>query len=182
MPRHCGAKTRAGGECKAPAMANGRCRVHGGASTGPNTPNTALNAVTHGFYSDALLPEERLLWERAPIGSVDDEIRLAKVKLHRLVRLSGSADVADLVESALEVTRKLGEQFDHEIKAVAPYDKLELSAKAARYGDLIAQALDQIRKLELARAQLRVAERKLQAEEGASNDDITGFEVVPYED
>jgi hypothetical protein len=34
----CGAKTRAGTSCKCPAMANGRCRLHGGKSTGPRTP------------------------------------------------------------------------------------------------------------------------------------------------
>jgi len=33
----CGAKTRAGKLCQSPAMANGRCRMHGGASTGPRT-------------------------------------------------------------------------------------------------------------------------------------------------
>lgn len=34
----CGARTRAGHPCKGPAMANGRCRMHGGPSTGPRTP------------------------------------------------------------------------------------------------------------------------------------------------
>jgi hypothetical protein len=33
----CGAKTRKGSKCRAPAMRNGRCRMHGGASTGPRT-------------------------------------------------------------------------------------------------------------------------------------------------
>ena len=33
----CGAKTRLGCPCKGPAMKNGRCRMHGGASTGPKT-------------------------------------------------------------------------------------------------------------------------------------------------
>jgi hypothetical protein len=41
----CGAKTRAGGRCKAPVVwdktrdkpRNKRCRMHGGASTGPRT-------------------------------------------------------------------------------------------------------------------------------------------------
>jgi hypothetical protein len=33
----CGAHTRAGAACRAPAMSNGRCRMHGGASTGPCT-------------------------------------------------------------------------------------------------------------------------------------------------
>jgi hypothetical protein len=33
----CGARTRAGGCCGQPAMPNGRCRFHGGKSTGPRT-------------------------------------------------------------------------------------------------------------------------------------------------
>jgi len=33
----CGARTRAGTPCRAPAMPNGRCRLHGGKSTGPRT-------------------------------------------------------------------------------------------------------------------------------------------------
>ena len=34
----CGAKTRSGWPCKSAAMSNGRCRMHGGGSTGPRTP------------------------------------------------------------------------------------------------------------------------------------------------
>jgi hypothetical protein len=34
----CGARTRCGGACRQPAMPNGRCRLHGGLSTGPRTP------------------------------------------------------------------------------------------------------------------------------------------------
>ena len=34
----CGARTRRGTACQGPAMRNGRCRMHGGASTGPRTP------------------------------------------------------------------------------------------------------------------------------------------------
>src|ERR1039458_5673586 len=33
----CGAKTRVGRPCRSPAMNNGRCRMHGGKSTGPRT-------------------------------------------------------------------------------------------------------------------------------------------------
>lgn len=35
--RRCGAWTREGGACRQPAMGNGRCRLHGGKSTGPRT-------------------------------------------------------------------------------------------------------------------------------------------------
>lgn len=34
----CGGRTRRGSSCQAPAMKNGRCRMHGGPSTGPKTP------------------------------------------------------------------------------------------------------------------------------------------------
>lgn len=33
----CGARTRAGGQCGQVPMANGRCHLHGGKSTGPRT-------------------------------------------------------------------------------------------------------------------------------------------------
>lgn len=37
MQIKCEAQTRAGPPCRAPAMANGRCRMHGGLATGPKT-------------------------------------------------------------------------------------------------------------------------------------------------
>lgn len=36
-PIRCGAKTRRGSPCQAPSMQNGRCKLHGGKSTGPRT-------------------------------------------------------------------------------------------------------------------------------------------------
>ena len=55
----CGAATRAGHSCAQPAMANGRCRFHGGKSTGPRTEAglaRARNArLVHGFRSGALI-------------------------------------------------------------------------------------------------------------------------------
>ena len=51
----CGAKTRKGTPCRAPAMANGRCRMHGGKSTGPRTPEGLERSRRanwkHGYYS-----------------------------------------------------------------------------------------------------------------------------------
>ena len=45
----CGALTRARTPCRAPAMANGRCRMHGG--TSPGAPKGNRNAWKHGRYS-----------------------------------------------------------------------------------------------------------------------------------
>ena len=49
MSPRCGAKTRSGIPCKSPAMKNGKCRLHGGKSTGP--PKGNQNALKHGFYT-----------------------------------------------------------------------------------------------------------------------------------
>ena len=54
--KHCGAQSkRTGKPCRQPAMKNGRCRLHGGKSTGPRTrKGKALHriAVTkHGAYA-----------------------------------------------------------------------------------------------------------------------------------
>jgi hypothetical protein len=57
----CGAHTRRGGPCQAPAMRNGRCRLHGGLSTGPRTAAGIARirrAVTrHGRHSAAAKAE-----------------------------------------------------------------------------------------------------------------------------
>lgn len=51
----CGARTRQGRPCQAPAVwnnrwdmpRNGRCRMHGGASTGPKTPEGKARALAN---------------------------------------------------------------------------------------------------------------------------------------
>lgn len=51
----CGAKTRKGTPCRAPAMPNGRCKLHGGKSTGPKTEEgrrrCAEARYVHGLYT-----------------------------------------------------------------------------------------------------------------------------------
>jgi hypothetical protein len=51
----CGARTRAGTACRQPAMPNGRCRLHGGRSSGPRTEagrrRIGAAHVTHGWWT-----------------------------------------------------------------------------------------------------------------------------------
>ena len=56
IPR-CGAKTRAGHPCKRFAMANGRCELHGGKSTGPR--DLSKWHLKHGRFSKTALAERR---------------------------------------------------------------------------------------------------------------------------
>ena len=63
LPMHlsprCGARTRIGTPCRSPAMANGRCRMHGGKS--PGAPIGNSNARKHGLYTGDAIAERREL-------------------------------------------------------------------------------------------------------------------------
>ena len=59
----CGAKTRNGTPCKSAAMPNGRCRMHGGMSTGAKTAEgierIRAARTKHGRYSAASIAARR---------------------------------------------------------------------------------------------------------------------------
>ena len=63
--QRCGAKTRKGTACQRPANKhNGRCRLHGGASTGAKT-SEGLNRISqanmrHGKYTKEKLEKQRM--------------------------------------------------------------------------------------------------------------------------
>ena len=59
--RRCGARTRIGGACHAPAMhSKKRCRLHGGAP-GSGAPRANRNACKHGrFTVDAIAERRRI--------------------------------------------------------------------------------------------------------------------------
>jgi hypothetical protein len=63
----CGARTRSGGACRAPAMPNGRCRLHGGCSTGPTTAagleRLRAARTKHGRYSAKALAFRAMIRE-----------------------------------------------------------------------------------------------------------------------
>jgi hypothetical protein len=75
----CGAKSRKGTPCRSPAMANGRCRMHGGKSTGPRTKEGLERSKKanwkHGYYSADFVALRRyinrlLLESRATIKEI----------------------------------------------------------------------------------------------------------------
>jgi hypothetical protein len=77
----CGANRKYDGRpCHGPAMGNGRCRFHGGKSTGAKTPDGAERArravLRHGLYTAEAKAERRnarsvLVSLRAVLASVD---------------------------------------------------------------------------------------------------------------
>lgn len=64
IPR-CGAKTRSGGRCGHYSMPNGRCRYHGGKSTGAKNP-----PVKHGYYTKKAIAERK--WLRQLLKDADE--------------------------------------------------------------------------------------------------------------
>jgi hypothetical protein len=71
----CGAKRRDGGSCQQPAMPNGRCRMHGGLSTGPRTEAGRAKARRarwrHGHYSaEARMERRQARAERAQTAAL----------------------------------------------------------------------------------------------------------------
>ncbi len=79
----CGAKTRKGTPCRGPGMANGRCRMHGGKSTGPRTPEGLERSrkanFKHGHYSADSIAARRYISQllresRETIGQVEKNV------------------------------------------------------------------------------------------------------------
>ena len=55
----CGARTRSGGSCRAPAVhGKTRCRMHGGAE-GSGAPRGNRNARTHGLFTKKGIAEQK---------------------------------------------------------------------------------------------------------------------------
>jgi len=86
----CGAKTRKGTLCMAPAMKNGRCRMHGGKSTGPKTPEGIEKIreaqLKHAKYTKEALAERKEFHSlmrklRGTINELNDEYRNITFKI-----------------------------------------------------------------------------------------------------
>lgn len=93
MPE-CGAKTRNGGKCKlSPVNGKKRCKLHGGKSTGPiNQRGNSNGAKPGSLYSRYLTQEEKDISASLELGSLDEEIRLTRVRLIRALKLEHEAE------------------------------------------------------------------------------------------
>lgn len=119
--RICGAKTRAGNKCQCSPMANGRCRLHGGKSTGPTDPSKLIgnqNAFKTGEYSsilqDGMTEEERALFETSieldKYKALVEELKLITIRERRmLIRLNELQELKYITqekeEEYIEITK-----------------------------------------------------------------------------
>jgi len=76
----CGAKTRSGTSCRKPAKPNGRCRWHGGLSTGPLTPEGRARCMAirwkHGRWSKASIQHSKALTQICRLAGTTDATQI----------------------------------------------------------------------------------------------------------
>lgn len=150
MAHLCGAKTRSGSPCKSKAMTNGRCRMHGGKSTGAPKGNQN-NLKAGGIYSQYFTAEEKKISAELELGSLDDELRLTKIRLMRA--LKAEAEQQEQIEqleldSYSESPAVIGGlPDDEEIIKVKQFKRRD-------YGAIIDRLTARIESLEMRRASL----------------------------
>jgi hypothetical protein len=114
----CGAQTRRQTPCRAPAMTNGRCRMHGGGSTGPRTLAGLgrLRAATtrHGRCTAVERAVER--WRRRYVANgykSAGAMPEARARMHFLMR-AGEAIPERLIAEMRQVARETVARQDAE--------------------------------------------------------------------
>lgn len=117
---------RTGKPCQQPAMSNGRCRLHGGKSTGAPKGNT--NAATPGsLFSKYLTPEEQALYGTAELGSLDEEARLLRILLVRILAEETDMPKLDMVKVDGGVVYKRRDHYSLIIRALGRIGRLTLT-------------------------------------------------------
>jgi len=143
----CGAKTRSGEPCKRhPVPGSKRCKLHGGKSTG--APKGSKNAARPGsIYSKFLTDEENDALAGIELGRVDDELRLMRVRLMRL--LAKENEYGDTLE--LDSEKVEPEEIDG---AATGNSRITRTSKVRDYNGAIDKAAARIESLERTRAEL----------------------------
>jgi hypothetical protein len=132
--------------------------MHGGL-----TPKTNQNAAKPGsIYSKFLTPEEQAQFDALELGNVDSELRLCKIRLARALSLEQQNGEKLELDFAIKRTGRNG--------GIA---QQEVHTKRRDYQTIIDRLMARIESLERTR-------KSLDGGDG-DNDDIVGFEVVPYE-
>ena len=129
--KRCGAKAKSTGKsCRLRGSKNGRggrCRFHGGLSTGP--PEGNRSAWKHGIYSGYMTAKDKARLVNMTRGELNDEIDVLKVQLARAVEAQAKGDaIADPVESLQldEVTAGTGPTGPtrHMVRRRRDYDRI----------------------------------------------------------
>ncbi|WP_436664222.1 phage terminase small subunit [Alicyclobacillus acidoterrestris] len=193
----CGAKTRAGGKCKNAAMENGRCRLHGGKSTGAPAAKMKgnQNAVRHGFFR-RIFPDDAETLEiiseidtKSPLDILWENIVIQYTAIVRAQRIMWVQDHED--HSEFVIAESSGIDSETVTKMVQPaWDKqrsfLEAQSRAmaslermiTRYEEMLPDGL-RMEEQRLKLAKLKADIERVSNPDGEDVEDwITALETV----
>lgn len=145
-------------------MANGRCRLHGGRSTGPKSG--------HGIYADGYTDEELEL--EIKLGSVDEELKFCRVRLRRaqlaleeweFANLEGDEEEVKALNDLTEVIEEEGERTGvvDGVTDQFPFESKKKVRKRPDFEGIIHRYLQRIESLERTRKELGGGEDDLRS-------------------
>lgn len=174
----CGAKTRSGEPCKNYAMGNGRCRMHGGKSTGPKDKTKLKgnkNAEKHGFFSK-YIPEETMniiqeIQEKDPIDLLWDNIQIQYAAIIRSQRIMYVKDKEEMIKK-LKKRKFEVRNVDGEHTPVLSEEEYEFQFawdRQAAYLQAQSRAMAELRNMiskydELCKSEMATEEQRLRVE------------------
>ena len=175
--KYCGAKTRAGTPCRRPAgwgtdhVGEGRCKLHGGKSTGapPEKMKGNQNAKKHGFFS-RYIPQETLeimgmLEEKSPADLIWDQIMIQYAAIIRAQKIM-FVDNKDEIIKEIKKERETEHGIEVEYEFQFPWDRhatflnaqsramSELRSLIKQFNELATEDDERRLKLELLKAQI----------------------------
>lgn len=164
MAKPCGAKTRSRvGTCRNPAKPNGKCRFHGGLSTGPKKYNAGKNNLKHGIYAAHMAEAEMDSGVVSQLGSVVAELHVCRIRLARALA----------AENAAKAKPELAEIIKRDI-AINIGARTEKKWQTRDYGAAIDRILARIESLERTRLLMRV-------ELGLTDEEMNADALTPGE-
>jgi hypothetical protein len=144
----CEAKTRQGGRCEKSALVNGRCHLHGG-----RTPRG--RAVSHGIYCRTFSEDEQGLMSQMRLGSVDDELKLMRIRLYRALRCLSEAEENDQAHLYPTETKRYQHQIEGNEGRVNTVLRQEKTQRRPDYDKIIDRTVGRIAQLERVRMELQ---------------------------
>lgn len=175
--KYCGAKTRAGTPCRRPAgwgtdhVGEGRCKLHGGKSTGapPEKMKGNQNAKKHGFFS-RYIPQETLeimgmLEEKSPADLIWDQIMIqyaAIIRAQKIMFVDNKDEIIKEIkkeretEHGIEVEYEFQFAWDRHATFLNAQSRAmsELRSLIKQFNELVTEDDERRLKLELLQAQI----------------------------
>lgn len=172
----CGAKAKSTGKpCRGIPMKNGRCRVHGGASTGPkDTTKLAQNenALKTGEYQtiwfDTLTPIEKNLYNHIDttiVAQLVEELKLTTIRERRMMERIESLRGADF--TVVEQEHEKGIK-DDKVTSTRKETSLAVLGQVQEIEDALTRVQDK-------KAKLLELKHKVESGEGAGDADVSKY-------